>query len=328
MKKIMFLIIGVACILSLYYAIRSMIGKKDNTTQQQIHIAVFAPITHSALQEIELGFKEELQKLSQRHYDFKVFNANGNKTLLRAQAEEIIQGQYDLIFTMGAACSQTIAELLKKKGLKTPQVFAGVDGPEFAHSLASMNKSTTGIYVQSDYTQELDVLFRLKPSTKNILLVYDPAHGTGLVKQKNEIETYIKKYGSFLHTVEIYQTNEIQQKVVGALSNVDVVLVLTDNTVVAGIDALIALCNRFGITLMVSDLPSGEKGAVIAYGIREYDSGSEAAHKAYEILKGKKTEEISVTALTNFQTRINKNAMKMQNLELDAKALQQLKGQY
>ena len=33
-------------------------------------------------------------------------------------------------------------------------MFAGVDGPEFALSLPSLNESTTGVYVKSDYAQE------------------------------------------------------------------------------------------------------------------------------------------------------------------------------
>lgn len=327
MKKLIIAsLLMIACAITFYCAIQHIPNKKKQTSAQQLHIALFTPIAHPALEEIEQGFKEELQKLSLKPCDFTTFNANGNRTLLRAQAEEIVQGNYDLIFSMGAMCSQTIAELIKKKGLKTPHVFAGVDGPEFALSLPSLNESTTGVYVKSDYAQELAVLFKLKPHTKNILLVYDPTHGAGLEKQKNEIEGYIKKYGATLHSVEIYQSNEIQQKVAASLSNIDVVLVLTDNTVVAGIDALIALCNRYTVTLLVSDLPSGKKGAVLAYGISEYESGSGAAQKAQAIVQGKKPHEIPISAITNFQIHVNKDALKTQNLVIDNETLEQLGG--
>lgn len=326
MKKIIIPLLLVIAFAITFYVIQQRLGKKEQTNSRSLHIALFTPITHPALEEIEQGFKDELQKLSEKPCHFTTFNANGNRTLLRAQAEEIVNGNYDLIFSMGAVCSQTIAELIKKKGLKTPHVFAGVDGPEFALSLQSLNPSTTGVYVKSEYTQAMSLLFRIKPHTKNILLVYDPTQGVGLEKYKQEIEEYIKEHGALLHGVEIYQTNEIQQKVAVALSNIDMVFVLTDNTVVAGIDSLIALCNRFGVPLFASDVPSGKKGAALVYAIREYESGAGAAHKAQAILEGKKPQEILVSAITNFQFYVNKDAMKMQNLAIDTETLQQLEG--
>ena len=93
-----------------------------------MRVAIFTPTTHPALEEVEQGFRETIQKLSSKPYVFTTFNANGNRSLLRAQAEEIVGGAYDLIFTMGALCSQTIAELLQKKGIKMPHVFGAVDG--------------------------------------------------------------------------------------------------------------------------------------------------------------------------------------------------------
>lgn len=296
-----------------YFYVSIQNARKGDT----LRIAILTPTTHLALEEIEQGFKETLQKSDTKPCVFTTFNANGNKTLLRAQAEEIVGDSYEVIFTIGAFCSQTIAELLQKKGLKTPHVFGGVDGPVFAESLAQLNKSSTGVYVKSDYKQEMDLLHKIKPKAKNILLVYDPTHGTGLEIYKKEIEHYVKQLGIALHSVEVYQTNEIQQKVAASLPQMDVVLVLTDNTVVAGIDTLVSLCNRYGVTLLASDLSSGEKGAALAYGITEYESGSGAAKKAVAIMKGKKPADLSVTAITNFRMKINKDTMNAQGLELD-----------
>jgi putative ABC transport system substrate-binding protein len=288
-------------------------------------IALFTPTTHPALEEIEQGFGETLQKLNSKSYTFTTFNANGNRTLLRAQGEEIVSGHYDLICTLGATCSQTVAELLSKKGIKTPHVFCGLESRELAQSLMATNTSSTGVYTEPNYAQEMDILHTLKPATKNILLVYDPTHGTGLEKYKQEIEEYIKKFGITLHSVEMYQTNEIQQKVEASLPQMDVVLVLIDNTVVAGIDALIALCNRYGVTLVVSDLASGKKGAALAYGITEYESGRGAAQKAYEILvQSKQPHELPLSAITKFQIEVNKNTMKTQKLDVDDAVIQQL----
>lgn len=330
MKKLIIKLLIIASAIILYVTVPGLKRGFKTPTERvnRRRIALFTPITHPALGDIEQGFKDELQKLTpQLAYDFSTFNANGNRTLLRAQAEEIVQGDYDLIFSMGALCTQTIAELLKKKGIKTPQVFGGVEGPGFAESVAATNEFSTGVYVKPDYKQEMKLLHTLKPTTKNILLVYDPTQGTGQEKYKQEIEEYLKPYGSTLHSVEIYQTNEIQQKVAGFLPTMDVVLVLPDNTVVAGIDSLIALCNRYGVTLLASDLNSGKKGAALAYGVTEYESGTGAAKKAAAILaEGKKPHKLGVSPVIDLRIEINKETMKPQHLEIDEATLKRCEG--
>src|SRR5271155_2378373 len=153
--------------------------QKETCTSDVIRIAFFTPTTHPALEEIEQGFKETMNAKSAKSCEIITYNANGNRTLLRAQAEEIVHGSYDLICTLGTMCSQTMAELLHKRNMQTPHVFCAVDGEEFAQSLVHVNASTTGVYVQLDYLKEMDVLHEIKPGIKNILLVYDPTHGTG-----------------------------------------------------------------------------------------------------------------------------------------------------
>lgn len=299
---------------------------KIHTGQKEYKIAILTPITHPALEEVEQGFKETMQAADSASYLFTTFNANGNRTLLRAQAEEIVVGNYDLIFTIGAASSQTVAQLAKKKDITTPQVFGAVDSQTFAQELADSNPFTTGVYVKTDYVTQMDILHKLKPATKNILLVYDPTNGIGLEKDKKEIEQHLKKYGTTLHCVEIYQTNEIQQKVSALLPAMDVILVLIDNTVVAGVDALITLCNRYGVTLLVSDLASGQKGAALAYGITEHQSGAGAAQKAHQILiDGQEPHALPITAITNFKISVNKNSMQAQNLAIDDQIIKVLK---
>jgi len=326
MKKIIIVsvVIGMVILGALYFGLHKQTVKTDNG-QREYKIAILTPTTHPALQEIEQGFKETVQKAGVGNYLFTTFNANGNKTLLQAQAQEIVAGHYDLIFTIGAGSSLTIASLAKKKSSTTPHVFCAVDGQEFAQQLIDANPFTTGVYVKTDYKTEIDILHKLKPAIKNIVLVYDPTQGIGLEKHKLEIEQHLKSYGITLHAVEIYQANEIQQKVSALLPAMDVALVLIDNTVAAGIDSLITLCNRYGVTLLASDQASGKKGAALAYGITEYQSGAGAAHKAHEILiDGKEPHALPINAVTNFAISINKNSMRAQKLDVDDQTIKAL----
>ena len=327
MKKILFIILT---LLFAGFFIHNKLTTKQalDTNKKQVAIAIFVPSSHPALEDIEQGFKETLNQLGTSQYRFTTYNANGNKTLLRAQAEEIAQDNYNLTFTVGVSCTQILAEVLKKKGKSTPLIFVAVDDPVgmgIINSLESSGNNLTGIIENPSYDKQLEVLLKAKPSTKHVLLAYDPAHGTGLEKDKQAIEVILKKHGVKLNSIEIFQSSEIQQKVTSLLPGKDVVLALKDHTIVAGIDSLITLCNRYGVTLFASDLNSGEKGAALAYGVTEYDFGLHAAKKALLILADHKhPSDIPVTPITNYKVMVNSKTMSAQNLVLTPEIKQEL----
>lgn len=284
-------------------------------------VAIFEPAPHPAIDEISNGFKQTLEDQGTHPYDFKIFNANGNKTLQRSQADEIVHGNYDLIFTIGAGCTQIIKELTTKKDMKTPVVFSAVDNPVgmgLVNSLTSSGNHLTGVINTSDYKKQLAILPQLKPSTRSVLLVYDPGHGTGLEKDKNEIEQILSSYNISLQAAPVYNAGEIQQKVEGLMSKSDVVLILTDNTVVSALDGLVRLCNRYGVTLFASDLNSGLKGAALACGVTEAEYGTESGKKALLILEQNQSPtSIPTIPLSSYHLTINTTTMHQQNLILN-----------
>ncbi len=291
-------------------------------------IAVFEPVSHPAIEEIEKGFTDTLGQSSAGQYSFKVFNAQGNKTLMRAQAEEIVQDNYDLIFSIAAAPTQMVKEVTQKKQRPTPIVFAAVDDPVAMGVIATLESSgnnVTGVTEFRDYKEEVDLLLTLKPDVKNVLLVYDPTQGTGLEKYKNALKKILAAKNINLEAIEVFQANEIQQKVLGSLEHTDVVMVLADNTVVAGIDSLINAANRFNVTLLAADLNSGDKGAALSYGVREYDYGVEGAQKAQAILEQhKQPTQIPSSMIKKPHFKINKRMLSNQGLSKVSPALLRL----
>lgn len=290
-------------------------------------VAIFAPAVHPSMDEIISGFKETITNASKKCYAFDEYNANGNSTLLRAQADEIIQHKYDLVFTIGAKCSQTIFELSKKRQSMVPQIFSAIDDPISMGLVASLQApggQVTGVTATTLYEQQIDALLRVKPTVKNILLVYDPAHGTGLEKNRVEFERVLRAKNITLHTIEVAHPNEIAQRVPSFLNGIDVVLVLTDHTIVSGIDNLITLCGRHGITLYTSELNSADKGAALSFGVREYDYGMLGAQLAKRILEDKQSPaSIPVLGTQKQYLKINTKTMDKQGLHLTKEELDQ-----
>ena len=76
MKKLsIILLIGISCALMLYVVLLLIADKSACTKFGKKRIALFTPATHPALEEIEQGFKETLQKLHSDSFIFTSFNA-------------------------------------------------------------------------------------------------------------------------------------------------------------------------------------------------------------------------------------------------------------
>ncbi len=301
--------------------------QRNRSALSDYRIALFAPAVHPSMTDIMNGFKDTIHSGSDKKYSFDEYNANGNATLLRAQADEIVQHNYDLVFTIGAQCSQSIFELSQKRQSKTPQVFTAVDNPVamgIIASLAHPGGMVTGTNDEDDYEQQIHALLHIKPNIKTVLLVYNPAQGH-LEKKSGKLEKILKEKNISLRIVTVAHQNEIAQKVPHFLTDVDVLMILTDHTTVAGVDSLILLCGRYGVTLFTSELNSGDKGAALSFGVQQADYGVLGAQLAHRILEDKESPaSIAVLPLEKLYLKINTKTMEQQGLHLSKERLAQL----
>lgn len=309
MKKIVFICIALFCIFVFF----------NQTAENKTKIAILTPITHPSLEHAEMGFKATMEASHPGKYQFDTYNAQGNKTLMRSEIEEIAQKNYDLVFTIATSSSQMAVEVFNKKGLNTPIVFTCVNDPvgfQIVSNEENPGGNVTGIKEMVRFDEELAALLKYKPAIKTILLVYNPME-PGLQKDQKAIEKTLQEKGIKLETAEVFQSNEIFAKVSPFISDVDAVVVLKDNCVVSALDSLIKLCNVHRIPLMASDLDSPDRGAAFGYGVYEINFGIEGAKKALQILDDRiKPGVIPVTPVTEFMLRINAEAAKRQGIEL------------
>jgi putative tryptophan/tyrosine transport system substrate-binding protein len=313
----LFLVTTLFCATAAFFVYQQSTHIPGSTNKTYKRIALFSPATHPAMTEIEKGVKETMSKEGKQLYSFDSYNANGDKTLLRAQAEEMVIKKYDAIIPVGASCTQTIYELSSKKQSNTPIIFTAVEDP----NMLGIDQSVypiTGITDVPNLQAQLEQLLEIKPAIKTVLLVYNPAGSPGLEKRKNTLEQLLNNQDITLKTVSVFNANEIMQKVPSHLENVDVVWIFTDHTTVAGLDSLITLCNKYQITLYASDLNSAKRGAAIAFGVSEYSHGQAAARKAFLILdQNNKASDIPISNLGHEMVLlINPTAAKTQNLEI------------
>ena len=281
-------------------------------------IAIMLQVSHPALEEIVQGFLETLQGKIPFQYD--IYNGNGDRVLMRQQAEEVVVKNYDLIFTVPTTPSLIMKEVCQQRGKNIPVVAGAVDDPvgiKLVETMKSSGNNITAVTGIDTFDEQIETLRFLKPETKSILLVYNPC--PGLDKKKAEVERICLGQNLNFKTVEIFNIAELGQKVTSFIEGFDVVLVLKDNLVVSGIESLVSICGKYKKTLYASDLNSGDKGAALSYGVYEYQDGVESALKAIQILKdGKKPTDIPSSATMGFKIKVNSKTMHEQGLDLSA----------
>lgn len=287
------------------------------SVDERIPIAILTPVTHPSMELIEQGFIETLEGRYPGKYSFTTYNAQGNKTLMRSEIEEIAQGPFRMVLTIGTAPSQMATEVFRKKNLSMPVVFTAVNDPLGVGIVSSQDhpeEFVTGVKEEVRYREAINTFLLYLPALKKMMLVYNPME-PGLQSDADEVSKLCKEKNIDLEKVEVFKTNELKAKIASRLEGVQAILVLKDNTVVTGLDALCKLCLERKVVLLASDLDSPDKGAAMGYGVHEREFGVAAAEKALMIMEESRSPgSIPVTSVTNFSLKIDYDTAKRQGV--------------
>lgn len=125
---------------------------------------------------------------------------------------------------------------------------------------------------------------------KSIGTIYNTGEQNSIV-QIDEMKKALE--GTSVELVErsVATSADVKQAAESLMGKVDAIYIITDNTVVSALDAVIQVSNDNDIPLFVGETDSVEKGAFAAYGISYEAIGYEAGKMAVEILKGEKVQQ-------------------------------------
>lgn len=272
-------------------------------------VALILPAVHPSMEAIKEGFIATLQE-SMPGVHVVVYNANGNKTLLKGQAEKIVRQHYNACVAVGTNSSKMVANALAKNKGTMPLTAVAVSNDTY-YDLLQIFPRVTAIIDAVDKRQQIEALLALK-KVKNPLLVYDPGSSPAFEDDRKEFEKLFQEHGITLAALPVYSLQEVYQKLAGRIALYDLVLTLTDHTLCSAMDALVKLCNQHGVTLYTSELDSSEKGAALSYGVQERQYGVKAARLLKKYYQG--TTLPDATKNGPFYLKINKKAAALQNL--------------
>ncbi|MDR2348057.1 MAG: ABC transporter substrate-binding protein [Bifidobacteriaceae bacterium] len=294
-------------------------GSSDSETYQ---IAITQYLAHPSLDAITQGFKDALaDKGVEVEYTYD--DAQGEQANTATIAGKYAaDGDLDLIVAVATPSAQAVVAQERDR----PVLYAGVTDPVAAGLVPAWEASGTNVSGTSDLNPEgkpaaLIEEIMGKGNVKTIGYLYSLGEKNSEV-QLDALRAEAEALGMEVKESGIANSSEL---VAGAqaLADVDVIFVGTDNTVVTGLEQVVAFGQENQIPLFVADAASVERGAVATRGIDYYQLGVRTGEMAYEILvEGKKAGDIPSLQVTDTQVVANPEAAEAFGLTIPAAILE------
>ncbi|KKK36421.1 ABC transporter substrate-binding protein [Mesobacillus campisalis] len=270
---------------------------------------------HPSLDAAFEGFKQALEEKG-LEVEYDVQNAQGDANNNASIANNFVGDKVDLIFANSTPSALSALNATKD----IPIVFTSVTDPLGAGLVKSMENT------EGNVTGTTDTHPEAIPNTVKFMDEQFEGSKVGLIYNSGEQNSIaqidlVKKAGegTDLKFVEatVSTTAEVKQAAESLVGKVDMIYIITDNTVVSGLESVIMVANDNDLPLFVGELDSVAKGGFAAYGFDYKDIGYEAGLMAAQILDGEKTpSELPVQYPQNLKLVINKKAAEEMNVEI------------
>lgn len=230
-------------------------------------------------------------------------NAQGDMSINQSIAQKFANSDYDLFVAITTPTSQALANAIKDK----PIVFAAVTDPVKAGLLSDLQSPGGNITGTSDitlYEQQLDLLKKIKPTTKTVGIVYNPSE-TAAQSGLEQVRKFAPNLGLEIITATISTSNDILVAARSIADKVDAFYIIPDNTIVSGQDALIKVAVEKKKPLIAYEESGVEKGALATLSTNYAELGKKTGEIILKILEGKNPGDMPVLGVTDANLFIN-----------------------
>lgn len=262
----------------------------DNKSAFKVGIAVIN--NHPALLEIEQGIIDEL-KAQNMNVIIDSQNANNDANIINAIASKFASDKKDLSIGIATPAAVALANSITDR----PVLFATVNDPIGAGLVDSFDKgknNVTGLCDALPIREHLKIYHSIYPF-KKLGFIYNGAEKNSITMLKTTQEV-CDEMDIELLPITIYNPAEVNMAAESLVSRVDAFYVVTDNTLVSGLTALITAAANNKKPIFSEDYTSAVNGGILyAIGFDYYKAGRKTGKMAVEILKGKSPDEMPVT---------------------------------
>ena len=253
-----------------------------------VTVGIAQLVEHGALDAANKGFvagmaSKGFKENENVKYDRQ--NAQADQSNLQNIAQRFVSNKVDLICAIATPTAQTMANATKD----IPIVATAVTDYEVAKLAASNNEpkgNVTGTSDMNPIDQQLELLLKIAPQTKNIGTVYSSSE----VNSQLQVDVLKKLAGDKgINVIEatVSTVNDIQQAAHSLVGKVDAVYVPTDNVMASSMPTLVAVTDEARLPVICGESDPVRAGGLATLGIDYYKLGEQTGVMAAEILSGK-----------------------------------------
>ncbi len=270
------------------------------------------------------GFKRRMAELGYvegKNVSYDVMGSNADRAEERKIAEKFVADKVDLVFVFPG--QPALAVKTAAKGTKIPIVFANaiVGGTELVDSIRDPGANITGVRIPSPELslKSLEALLELKPGTRRVMILHDPAYPTdGPIL--DELRRAAIVSGVTLQEVSIADTSKTRSILEGlertGKATMDAIIFLPDS-ITRSAEAsgeVLSFADRHRVPLIGGTPVMVQGGVALTAAADEVEPGVLAAGLADKILRGVPAGSIPVVTT---KTRMIINYRKARELGLD-----------
>jgi len=296
-------------------------NEKSSEGEKTFKIGISQLIEHPSLDQARDGFIDGLKELG-INAETEYASAQGEPSNTQMIAEKFVKDKVDLIYSIATLSTQSAKQATK--GNNIPVIFSSVTDPVYSEIVESYDKieNVTGVTDKVEALEILKSAFDLKEGAKVVGIIYNTGESNSEV-QIEEVRTAAEKLGMTVETVGITTVNDIPQAVNTLAKKIDVMYIISDNTVASAIDLVANLCVEKKILTLSTIETQAENGILMSNGLNYYGLGKQAAEIAKQILvDGKDIKTISVEQPSGLKKIVNVATMEALGLTKDNKAFQ------
>lgn len=296
--------------------------KPADQKSKEVRVGVLTLMRHPALDEIYRGYKAGLAKSGYKvKIDYQ--NANNDQSNLKTMAEKLVNSQDQVLFGITTPSSQALANATKKK----PIVLGAVTDPKGA-GLVKNNKrpggNITGVSDRAPIKQQLKLIRRFLPKLKTLGIIYTSSDSSAVSGYK-QIVSYCKQMGINYKAYSISNSNDLNQVSQQMLTQVDAVIVPTDNTIAGAMQTLVKNANAAKKPVFPAAGTMVKDGGLATYSVDQYQLGLIGAKMTVQILQGKKPGDMAIRYVEHGTPYLNLKEAKKLGIKVPASFLKEAK---
>lgn len=257
--------------------ILSLFNLKAVQAEEMLRIGVLQYVEHESLNQNYEGFIQGLTDagyVEGENLTIDFLNASGDTANLQSMSESLANNN-DYLFTIATPAAQAVANIEKEK----PLYISAVSDPVSAglvNSFENTGTNVTGTIDAGPLKEQILLIESVAPEAEMIGILYNSGEANA-VSEASTARDIMEEVGYQVTEATITSTNDISQVLSNLVENVDVVFIVTDNTVASAMALVGDLTTEAGVPLVGGSKDMVLENGLITYGLDYFKLGEQTA---------------------------------------------------